>query len=213
MDDWLKIILFLIFFVLPLFEKAKKSRKGGARGGQTLPPDYDESSPLPDQTPGLPGPGSAGPTGDSSWSNGWGSWPDEELSDEVTSQEPISARAEPENPDWSRSGYSAPQLPPVPTETAGRSPVPVTVPAPAQSVELQRLQELAARLERVALTEGTPTASRQPSPVAGPRVKAAPSATRRRSRITLNDRGTVRNALIVSEILGPPLSMRDRPNG
>ncbi len=210
MDDWFTIVLFFLFFVLPLLEGLLKKKKG-PRQNPMPPGARRETIPGPQGVEvdrSLPAGRSTGSTGNSSWSDDWGSWPGEELEDEDQG-EPVPSWSAPDSRDRYRAGSTVSEFPPTPPEIAARAPDLVTLPETGQSSELQRLQELAARLDRVALAQGTTA----PPPAASPIVILPPKRRRPpgQAALLLNNRAKVRHALIVSEVLGPPLASRDRP--
>jgi hypothetical protein len=212
MDDWFTIVLFFLFFVLPLLEGVLKKKKKRGQPRDRTAPDTHRAS-IPDRQraglePALPGGRSTTSADESSWSDDWGSWPGEESEEEDEPAEPVPSWSPRETTDSNRGGSSASELPSPPEEIAGRTPDLVTRPEAGQSSELQRLQELAARLDRVALSEGTTARPKATSPIVTlkPKRRRGPG----QAALLLNDRSKVRNAFIVSEVLGPPLASRDR---
>lgn len=201
MDDWLTILLAFVFFVLPLlegiFKKSKQNRTPGT------PPDY-ESADFEDGQAGqdyFPADVDAPPSGEA-WSEGWGSWPGED----APAKQDETVRV------WKAERISQPaegEPHPRSTVTPGREvPRPIGEPMPSitRSTEDQRLQELADRLNRIAVVESSPAALRVAPPLAA-KVTRQPAKSGRVARL-LHDPRHVRDAIILSEVLGPPVSSR-----
>lgn len=213
MDDWFTIVLALIFFGLPFLEGVLKKSKRRQQGQGGLPDTAHPELPPRDQV------GSALPSGasdsfdDSSWSDGWGTWPGEGLEEELESERVPSSWSTTEAPD--RTGVEArkPEVIRVPVEAEARIPDLVTLPEIGQTRVPQRIQGLAERLDKVAQADTSPRPA--PSPTVSPkpiRVQAAVSKRRLgKAAALLDNRAGVRRAIIVSELLGPPVSLRDRP--
>src|SRR5690606_38646723 len=124
------------------------------------------------------------------WSDGWGSWPDEER--EEQKEEPVRVWTAESRPAPGQERYT-------------------DVAYTAGGLELQ---ELADRLNRIAEVESAPP---EP-PAAFPELEvvAARQASRQRRRTANRDRvapllrdpGSVRQAIILTEVLGPPVGSR-----
>jgi hypothetical protein len=210
-DDWFTYVLFFIFFVLPMLEGVLKKRRGR---DVELPPDeeFPESQAPVRWEPSSPGGTATADSGGSSGSDGWGSWPgDEQEEDDEDEPERVPAWTAPRQPDRNTTEPRSADLPRVPVEVPAHVPEPVGLPELGRRSEPQRLPEIATRLDQIARVESSPTpiATLKPSTVSRP----ASVTKQRRSRVSslLGDRVSVRRAIIVSEVLGPPLAMRESP--
>lgn len=202
MDNWLTILLAFVFFVLPLLEgilKKKKSPPGPPPGQEPFDPNaegYFEGEHLPPQGADI--------APEESWSDGWGSWPGDDA--EERKEDPGRTwRADRPDP-VAGGGFHQPSPPaPVPEKVVTRSaekPRPEVGSVP----ENQRLQELADHLNRIAVEDISPAASRVATPLPTRKPRRNPA----RDRVTpmLRDNASLRNAVILTEVLGPPLASR-----
>lgn len=211
MDDWLTYVLFFIFFVLPMLEGVLKKRRSQ---DVELPPDeeFPESQTPVRWEPSLPGGTATSDSGGSSWSDGWGSWPgDEREEDDEDEPERVPAWTAPRQPDRNTTEPRSADLPRVPMEVSAQASEPVVLPEPGRHREPQRLPEIAARLNQIARVESSPTPVLVPTASAVSRPASVTKQRRSRVSSLLGDRASVRRAIIASEVLGPPLAMRERP--
>lgn len=180
--DWVSVVFILLFFVLPIVQQIIEH----ARGQREQPAASEEEeagwTPRPGQRPSEVEDGPASDAGN--WSQGWGTWPDFTPAETAEKEEEYAIEATgPEPTETSDVGYERPRadapLPP--------APVVAPVPSPPSSV---------APATREHVTSPTRRASRR-------------TADAWRVRSALRKRGEVRRALILREVLGPPLSIRE----
>ena len=182
--DWVSVLFLLLFFVLPLIQQVLEH----ARKGREVPPEWeyteDDGSTSPPPRRRVEEPATA-PTSGGGWSEGWGQWPgstDLEEEDPEPLQRP--------EPEWARKS-EVEAAEPIAAGPHRASPVP----APAAPAQLTVPQAI----------------------VPARRVIAAPmkpiASPRRRDRVdvrqALQHPAEVRKALILREVLNPPLSLRD----
>lgn len=185
--DWVTVLFIIFFFVLPVIQQLLEH----ARKGRQVPPEWermeDDESALPtgwrrvEQAPA--------PSTDGGWSEGWGQWP-ESTDDRVDVEPETLERLEPE---WVKS-YEE-----VDAEEPGRLEVEWARPLP----ELPEIPVAAAPVRK--------TSPRKTLAIAAPMevAVARPSPIYTDIRRALHDPAEVRKALILREILNPPLSLRD----
>jgi hypothetical protein len=185
--DWFTLLLIFIFFILPLIQQVlERSRKGG-----DLPPieteeafEMEEAKPRRRERAEAAAERAREEATEADvvdWSHGWGKWPGAEEESPVAAEEP--RREAPV--------YTAPQPPPAPTAPPAR---------PFGGPESPRKARRAAEPlppARAPLQEGVATLTRRH----GKQQRAAVARL-------LDSQADVRRAIVLSEVLGPPKSLR-----
>lgn len=193
--DWLSLLLIVIFFILPLIQQVVEASRRGKQdpaGDESWDPEEpelrDPSRPRAEIAVEAPS------SGQGSWSDGWGSWP---------APEPVEPRAKetirPEPPRERVTPLPAPALP-----------------DPPPSPRLREVRPREVEIERPWL--------RLPEQVRSPagelRVPSGRDARRaakaRHSSPLLPNLGNpaeLRRAVVLKEVLGPPVSLRSAGAG
>ena len=212
--DWFSIALLILFFVLPIIQQVLEQ----ARRNQAPPPEWEDLDggvgrtgtaelPTPRRTPTA-----ERSSGDSGWSEGWTPWPTEETPEPEPRTGPKSGQS------TGTSGWSD-DWSPWPTEKVSTEPEPWTAPKPSQRTpptppveerrpvlaELPRAEprSLPAAIERSTIPRTRPPVA--PRNVEIRVARPTPAAPAERLFASPED---VRRAVILSEVLGPPLALR-----
>jgi hypothetical protein len=223
--DWFTILLIFIFFVLPLIQQVVEARKGKRmpppdQGAEEWDPELLEEwqDPAPART------ASSRDTGTSAqkevdWSEGWGAWPAPEV-EEQSREVPVPER--PREP-----VRVPPPPPPEPVEARPRrveeaaSPKPVQEERPRRETP-SRVPQVWERRESVASERGRERRASRDRAREAQRVERGSKRRVRQEAVSLAgatlssrlaDSQEVRRAIILSEVLGPPVSLRPPTEG
>lgn len=188
--DWLSLLLIFVFFILPIIQQViEQSRRGKAE------PQEEMDEPVatmegPRASTRRPEPVPVGGSG--GWSEDWAPWPGSEQSEEAPEEAVLVEAAKPEEGTL-RDRAEAERLA---TESESRE-----YEARAERA-LRRAAELLKEREEARLIE--PAQPRLPSRA----PRHAPPVTRPVRRAVLAADTDLRRAIVLSEVLGPPVSLR-----
>lgn len=214
--DWTSILLLILFFVLPLIQQVLEARKGKA------PPGEDVEGGVGVEEAERPARTSRGGEGAGGWSDEWAPWPSSETED-TAAEEVEGWREEPvhEPRAWQVEPPRTVHVEPAEAPPA-REPVPISR-EPAPYLPLPEPPTWSPQPTSVEPLPGA-GASSHPSrfpitPLAvGERVEALPEllpvvrAHRSAHEFPgLASTAQIRHAIVLSEILGPPISLRTPP--
>ncbi len=210
--DWFTLVMIVIFFVLPLIQQIAEARKRGSEPPVELPEEeweYEEEhlSTMDSGSAGTEARRSRGAETDGEWSEGWGSWPGE-IPVPIPVPETPPARSpdtevrqaqlpEQEKSRWERGRNRVP----VEREAPVRLERPVPTPRPERVLIDRTIPAEPASIDR-------PEESRRPRQ----RVLSRPAVGEVRAvspmSAVLHDGSQLRQALVLSEILGRPRALR-----
>ncbi|HUE96906.1 MAG TPA: hypothetical protein VMN39_09610 [Longimicrobiaceae bacterium] len=217
--DWFTILLIFVFFVLPLLQKVvERSKKADAERadesleeaeleGLELQHEAPRSRPRPEVERPRPR-----PEVERGWSEGWASWPGLETEPEEAAEEAIGPAAADRPRDEPRViSYEPVRLPEARRESPG---APVESPTryrPVRATPLPTPVARSAPIERQTRAIRVPSPARLPGPVrlarsAGETRSTQPTAAAR--RLGLSSSAELRRAIVVCEVLGPPVALR-----
>lgn len=194
--DLYTILLIIFFVVIPLIQQVLEKRKG-----ELPPPDLDERiEPQRRPSPATRGDG---------WSGEWGEWPSQPEEDEVQ-WEPWQAEPRDSPPAPAPQPTAAPRPAPAPAPPPEAPPEPLWQQARVEVKREERPVFIRPDTSRVVSLEDVEASSIN-RPRRAPSVLAAPPGHRRRgtrAERLIRSRNRLRAAVILSEVLGPPRSMR-----
>lgn len=196
LDDWITLIIFVILFLGPAL--AKMLRRGQPEEEERQrPPTRSRPTPRPAQPP--PRQWTAESEEVRKFLEALGkpktAPPPPPVLRPVPQEQPPPPRPKPPP----RRPAVRPTPPPVPTIAPTVPSTPAATPAPVPQVDLAReFEEAEAEFKRAA----------HAAPVAVPTTEAAPTNRAREFRQMLADRSNVRRAVVLAEILAPPVALR-----
>lgn len=205
--DWFSLLLLVVFFIVPLIQQIAEARKQGDQ--PSLPPDEGEidEAYLEAEEAALRRRKQGSPASDvdaGGWSADWGGWPGEtpEPSDPV--------RAEPANPEPISQKPSTtladityqPPRPRDPRDVLQR-PERVVVDRLGRAIKERSVAVEITEIDRVA-EHNRFHARIQQAAVERPRTRSRSDSLGR----ALRDRGELRRAVLLTEVLGPPRALR-----
>jgi hypothetical protein len=187
--DWFTVVLIILFFILPVIQQVLEQAR--RKGAPPPPAEWEGVDPEVEQARRVEAPpdrmGTLGPVPDPGWSEGWTPWPAEG----EAHQEEDSREAE-------RIVWSPPARP---VEVARPEPRPMVVEAPRAEVPADRPLLVPKRTG----SARSGTALSQSSP---PRIlQAAPRRRRDHLGRLLTNQQEIRRAIVLREVLGPPLAL------
>jgi hypothetical protein len=207
--DWFTLLLIFIFFVLPLIQQIAEARKRGGQPPVDAPEEeWDwEAEQREAQRSGTAEAQREQVSGNGGWSEGWGSWPGDPPPEPVAEERPVDRaervtvpRREPDTVSERPSGEHERALP-EPT-------VPIRVERPVPEIRPERvLFERAVPVEPVHVERRETRRPRERRALSRPAEGAVRSVSAMAA--VLHDRNQLRRALVLSEILGPPRSLRE----